>query len=366
MSRHPYADLPASAFWRRAVAEADPAEVDPVVAAPFRIARGDRVATAGSCFAQHIARCLRDAGFGHLVTETPHPVVAEQDPERFGYGVFTARYGNVYTSRQLLQLFQRAHGAFTPCDDAWTEPDGRLTDPFRPAIQPGRFLSAAEYRADRQRHFACVREAFATLDVLVFTFGLTECWASREDGAVYPLCPGVSGGQFDPARHVFLNLTMTDVVADMTAFLGLLRSVNPRARVLLTVSPVPLVATFEPQHVLAATTYSKAVLRVAAETLARDVPGVAYFPSFEIITGGFSRGLYFAEDGRSVTEAGVAHVMRCFMRHFTEAGVASNAPAAATEDAHTRAMERLVRVACEEEALDSGRAAHAASAGQPG
>ena len=351
MSRHPYADLPARAFWRRAVAETPPAEVDPVAAPPFRIARGDRVATAGSCFAQHIARHLRDAGFRFLVTETPHPIVAQGDVTRFGYGLFTARYGNVYTSRQLVQLFQRAYGAFTPRDDVWTEANGRLTDPFRPAIQPGRFLSAVEYRADRRRHFACVREAFETLDAFVFTLGLTECWVSREDGAAYPLCPGVSGGRFDPARHAFVNLTVTDVVADMTAFLGLLRSVNPRARVVLTVSPVPLIATCEAQHVLAATAYSKAVLRVAAETVARDAPDVAYFPSFEIITGVSSRGAYFAEDCRSVTEAGVAHVMRCFMRHFTEAGPAE-AALAPIEDAQTRTMERLVRVACEEEALD--------------
>lgn len=352
MSQHPYGALPAGAFWRRAVAEVPPAEVDPVAAAPFRIGRGDRVATAGSCFAQHIARHLRDAGFRFLVTETPHPVVARQDVERFGYGLFTARYGNLYTSRQLLQLFQRAYGTFTPRDDAWTEPDGRLIDPFRPAIQPGGFLSAAEQRADRQHHFACVREAFETLDVLVFTLGLTECWVSRDDGAAYPLCPGVSGGRFDPARHAFVNLTVADVVADMTAFLGLLRSVNPGARVVLTVSPVPLAATYGGQHVLAATTYSKAVLRVAAETLAREAPDVAYFPSFEIITGAPSRGAYFAEDCRSVTEAGVAHVMRCFMRHFAEADAAVLAPSPPAEDAHTQAMERLVRVACEEEALD--------------
>lgn len=273
--------------------------------------------------------------------------------ERFGYGLFTARYGNIYTSRQLLQLFQRAYGTFTPRDDAWPEPDGGLTDPFRPQVQPGRFLSAEEYRADRRRHLACVREAFETLDVLVFTLGLTECWVSREDGAAYPLCPGVSGGRFDPARHAFVNLSVADVVADMAAFIGLLRRVNPRARVVLTVSPVPLIATYEDRHVLAATTYSKAVLRVAAEMLARELHGVAYFPSFEIITGGFTRGAYFAEDARSVTEAGVSHVMRCFMRHFTDAGAAEEAAPPPPEDAHTRYMERLVRVACDEEALDS-------------
>ena len=36
----------------------------------------------------------------------------------------------------------------------------------------------------------------------------------------------------------------------MNDFLGSLSKVNPRVRVILTVSPVPLVATFENRHVL--------------------------------------------------------------------------------------------------------------------
>ena len=40
-----------------------------------------------------------------------------------------------------------------------------------------------------------------------------------------------------------------------------------------------------------------------------------YFPAYEIVAGGFA-GDYFAPDRRSVTEEGVAHVMRVFSRHF--------------------------------------------------
>ena len=86
---------------------------------------------------------------------------------------------------------------------------------------------------------------------------------------------------------------------------------------ILTVSPVPLTATAEDRGVLVSTTLSKSVLRVAAEEISRERDYVAYFPSYEIVTGNYTRGAYFGEDLRSITEAGVAHVMRLFMKHYT-------------------------------------------------
>jgi hypothetical protein len=132
---------------------------------------------------------------------------------------------------------------------------------------------------------------------LVFSLGLTECWISCEDGAAYPICPGTGGGEFDARKYKFVNFDVAEVTDDLKQFVSLLRSVNQRARIILTVSPVPLVATAEDKHVLVATTYSKSVLRVAAEAVVRSCDDVTYFPSYEIITGSFSRGAYFAEDG---------------------------------------------------------------------
>lgn len=350
---HPYRDLPDHAFWRRAVAAPAMAEVDPVTAVPFLLQPSDRIATAGSCFAQHIARTLRTSGIPPLVTETMHPLAPPELAAEYGYGVYTARTGNIYTSRQLVQLFDRAYGKFQPEEDVWQDEDG-YRDPFRPQIAPEPFLTRAEYRADRARHFAAVRRAFEELTVFVFTLGLTECWIARADGAAFPLCPGVAGGEFDPDRHVMRNLTAREVADDMIAFVDRLRSVNPTARMIVTVSPVPLIATAAGRHVLVSTAYSKAALRVACEELVAARPDVAYFPSYEIVTGNFTNGAYFAPDLRSVTEAGVAHVMRVFLRHFTRSGTAA-VPAPlpeATADQHTRRMAEHVRVVCDEEALD--------------
>lgn len=363
MTDHPYKSGAEFNFWRRAVADRGPRTVDPVGHFPFRIEPQTKVATAGSCFAQHIARYLRESGYNYYVTEPGHPILPETIRAQNNYGLFSARYGNIYTSRQLVQLVDRAYDRFHPGEDVWEEADDVFLDPFRPSAQPGGFVSELEMRLDRKQHLAAVRRMLETLDVFIFTLGLTECWVSRADGAVFPICPGVEGGQFDPAKHQFVNLTVDDVVSDMTKFLMLLARINPSARVVLTVSPVPLAATArQDQHVLTATTYSKSVLRVAADILAERFDHVAYFPSYEIITGSFSRGAYYAADLRNVLEAGVAHVMELFMKHATSPdGSQAGAPEAVGDGsapAETRATysislaEELVRVECEEAALD--------------
>ena len=85
---------------------------------------------------------------------------------------------------------------------------------------------------------------------------------------------------------------------------------------LLTVSPVPLIATYEKRHVWVSTTYSKAALRVAADAVERQFDNVIYFPSFEVITSPTAGSRYYADDLRQVTNLGVTHLMRLFSKHF--------------------------------------------------
>lgn len=347
MSSNPYGDLPDTSFWRRSVSRVERHRVDPMLAPRFRISRKQGVATAGSCFAQHIARKLRALDFNYMVCESgdgldPGPALAQ------GYGVFSARFGNIYTARQLLQLYRRAHGDFVPDEDVWRRPDGHYADPFRPNIEPGGFASEQALLDDRDLHLARVREMFAAAEVFVFTMGLTEGWRSRRDGAMFPVAPGVVAGAYSDAAHEFVNFDVERTGRDMSEFLDLLKAVNPAVKVLLTVSPVPLVATFEPRHVLTATTYSKAVLRVVAEQMMQRYDWVDYFPSYEIITGSFNGGMYYEPDAREVAATGVSHVMRSFVRHYLANG----------ETLHDRAgsaEEDPADIVCDEEALDQVR-----------
>lgn len=363
---HPYSGLPDRQFWRSDPGIADPDAFDPVSDVPFRITPRMRVVTAGSCFAQHVGHRLAAGGFTHYIAEPAHGMFDADLARQFGYGVFSARYGNIYTARQLLQLLHRAYGLFTPLADHWPRragdgPDAgpRVVDPFRPRIQPEGFVSAAELAADRVQHFAAVRAAVETMDVFIFTLGLTEAWEDVRDGAVFPLAPGVAGGVWDPDTTRFHNFDEVETADDLTAALAFIRERNPDVRIVLTVSPVPLNATYEPRHVVVSTTWSKAVLRIAAEKARRAFDACCYFPSYEIITAPQVRGRYFAQDGREVLEAGVDHVMRLFFHHFAQGIAAAPDDAgegvreAAAVQEEMAALERRIEILCDEQAIDN-------------
>ena len=360
MAHHPYKSLPDKAFWRRSVAQPPMDEVDPVGTFNLHLTPDMKVATAGSCFAQHIARHLKASGFNYYVAEKGHPILPETVLSDHGYGLFSARYGNLYTARQLWQLIERAYGRFEPQEPPWIDEDGSVRDPFRPTIQPGNFVSVDEMCSDQAQHLAHVRKMFENLDVFIFTLGLTECWESRADGAVFPLCPGVEGGTFDSKLYAFRNQDIEEVLEDMEAFFGRLKEINPKAQAILTVSPVPLMATAEPgAQVLAATTYSKSVLRVAAETLRKRYDYIHYFPSYEVITGAYNHGAYYADDLRNVTEEGVEHAMKLVMRYATDESASQHdekivKPAAKSDprDTSTIAAKAFVEVECDEAMLD--------------
>lgn len=311
MSSSPYASQPERAFWRPAIADRHFSEIE-AVWDPIRLSPEDAVATAGSCFAQHIGRQLKRRGANYLdLEEAPYVLSEDEDKQRFGFGLFSCRYGNIYTARQLRQLFEEAFEQRVPAERVWTR-DGRFFDALRPGVDPVGQDSEETVIELRNRHLAAVRKMFTQLDLFVFTLGLTECWESTVDGTAYPTAPGTICGQFDAQKYALRNLRHAEIMEDMESFWTALKRINPGARMLLTVSPVPLTATATDDHVLVATTYSKSVLRAVAGDLATDHEEIGYFPSYEIVSSHVARGAAFNPDLRTVNQAGVNGVMQHF------------------------------------------------------
>jgi hypothetical protein len=354
---HPYRALTGRAFWSRSVAAGfDPADV---YTGPPPLVATDRVVSAGSCFASNLVSWIEGAGLEYVRTEKPNPWFAHL-PENLGYRNFSAAYGNIYTVRQLVQLLARATGTFTPVEDRWRVGEF-VIDPFRPGLKyPAR--SDAEFDVLTAQHLAATRRAFAEATVFVFTLGLTEAWRSRIDGAVYPGAPGTIAGEFDADRHEFHNFTVAEVTADLVEFVTALRVINPTVRVLLTVSPVPLVATATGEHVLSASTYSKSVLRVAAHEAAAQLSDVSYFPAYELVLGLQAPGSYIEADRRNVSPQGVAAVMEALLassgltaRAIEPIGVgAPSAAPPATIDERLRTLAMAIAAAeCDEVLAES-------------
>jgi len=362
VTEHPYKQAPDRAFWSRSVSrDFDASSV--ADAPPFLLTRDDRFMSAGSCFASNVRSYLEGAGYRYTVTEAAHPLWSEWVEEAY-YEAFSARYGNIYTARQMVQLLERGLGSFQPAEEYW-QSDGTLIDPFRPGLRY-RARSVGEFRALTRQHLRAVLRAVEISSVFVFTLGLTEAWVSTDDEAVFPACPGTVAGAFDERRHKFRNFSVEEVTRDLVRMVSLARSVNPSLKVIITVSPVPLVATASGQHVLVATTYSKSVLRVAADQASRTLPDVAYFPAYELVTGPQSGGQAFEADRRNVCEAAVANVMEAFFSTFfpsaTEPTAGGHGDATQEPgDGHLstqvqqdlrEALASALRAACEEEMQD--------------
>lgn len=312
MASHPYEDLPAQAFWSRGVAQADPLAPDAIYQRKWALDPDWKIATAGSCFAQHVARYMRERSFNVIDTEPAPGGLADERRKAYGYELYSARYGNIYTTRQLLQLLREAHGQHTPEAAIWAK-NGRYFDALRPGVEPEGLESEAEVRAHRAHHLACVREMVAQMDMFVFTLGLTEAWEHTASGTVFPAAPGTLAGTFDAAQFRFVNFSHSEVMADLVEALALIDALRSKETpVLLTVSPVPLTATAGGRHILLSSTYSKAVLRAVAGELADRNDMIDYFPSYEIITNPAAKSRFYAENLRSVLPEGVATAMAAF------------------------------------------------------
>lgn len=341
----PYANLPRRAFWRTGVAERMPAELNDIYVPAFKIDRNMKIATAGSCFAQHVGRTLREAGFNIIDTEPAPPGVSAQVAQRFGFGLYSARYGNIYTARQLLQLWRESHERLSPALPVWRRGD-RFFDAQRPGIEPNGLPSEADVIDHRAAHLRAVRMAFDTADVIVFTFGLTEAWVHKASGTVYPTAPGTIAGDYDPEAFDFVNLGFAETLRNFSRFRERTMEQNPKVKFIVTVSPVPLTATASGQHVEVATTYSKSVLRAVCGELAATYANVDYYPSYEIITSQKNAGGFYAENLREVTSAGVATAMRIFLA----AHLGEEAPKGAVEPVENRKADARPALPDEEDA----------------
>lgn len=341
----PYANLPGRAFWRQGVAERAPLDPGDLYTPKFPISAKARIATAGSCFAQHVGRTLRQAGYNVMDAEPLPANIPDAVANKFGYSLYSARYGNIYTARQLLQLLREATEGFRPANPVW-ERKGRFYDAFRPSVEPEGLDSRDDVIAYRQEHLEAVRRLLGDIDILVFTFGLTEAWVSRDGGTVYPTAPGTIAGHFDPEEYAFHNFGFTETYEDFLKVRDIVRTFNPKAKFIVTVSPVPLTATASGNHVEVATVYSKSVLRAVCGTLVQDLDDVDYFPSYEVITSQMARSAYYEPNMRSVSRQGVATAMGLFMKaHSAHLPAGGQGPATAA-----RSEEDLI---CEEALLDA-------------
>lgn len=347
---HPYKSLPEHNYWKSGVGDKFWADINFKPHTRFKLGSQDNIATGGSCFAQHVARNLPKLGLNHQVYEPAPTILPEQRAKELQYGAFSARYGNIYTAKQLRQVIEFAFG-LRPLIHIGVETSTGWVDLLRPGIQSEGFDSLHDLECDRIYHYECVKQLFLTADCFIFTLGLTEAWYDVGSGLVFPSCPGTRAGTFSPEMHKFVNFDVIEIFDDLAWCVNFIKEINPGLKWIFTVSPVALAATATENNVLIATSSSKAALRVAADLLCKKFSHCEYFPSYEIVSSAATFGQFLDGDLRNISQRGVNFVMRVFKASFVDNEMPTNSllPAPALDHpAIGKTLRNFADVECDE------------------
>jgi len=244
----------------------------------FELEPGETVYTIGSCFARNIEENLEALGFGIAAQKMlDDATVAENGA--------TPWMLNKYTPHSILNEFR---WALEPESYPFPDPDGFFE------MGPDRWRDGHMHAQDqrplsvvRGRRKAALENAKLVKDcrVVVITPGVGEVWWDEQARCYLNEAPPIRFLRKNPDRfalHVLEYEQAVDVFEEIHAILS--RHLDPDFQILFTISPVPLISTFRELDVMVANTYSKAVLRAAAEVFCTRHDNVDYFPSYESVT----------------------------------------------------------------------------------
>jgi hypothetical protein len=276
----------------------------------LEIDRTTPIASMGSCFAREIRKRLIGRGYNYIREEAHHPASVHA----------SAAWERTYNTFTMRQIFEYTFGTFEPQVRWWISPQtATVQDPFRRIIL---YDSPGEANADFSRHIVHSRTALMKARLIILTLGLTEVWEDRLDNTVIclPSGPYVNEGG-DMGRYRFRVTRYPENLENLEAIYNILRHHNPGCKLLITVSPVHLWATFRPDlDVISASCNSKSTLRAVADEFVSNHEDVFYFPAYEMAT------IHWVMMGKSPFETGkenfhikaqtVEHIMEQFFVYY--------------------------------------------------
>lgn len=243
------------------------------------IDRSSNIVVFGSCFAEHIGVQLSEAGYK---VSTKKDSIAHIS--MIGDGIV-----NTFA---VLQQFQWAWQGISPKVELWHDYDAK----------------ALGY--DEEIRIA-TRAILDETDAFIITLGLSEIWYDEPTGEVF--WRAVPANKFDAARHKFRTASVKENSDNLRKIVALINEYRPGAKIILTLSPIPLTATFRPMSCMVANGYSKASLRCAIEEVINE-KGVYYFPAYELVQSCFRN--QYMEDRRHIHTHPIRFMMDMFMKYF--------------------------------------------------
>lgn len=273
----------------------------PHITPRFKLSPGARIFTIGSCFARSIEEKLEAF---HVPTRQFIAPPSER-PLRLN-GIL-----NEYNPGTMCQRIEYAQRAANFGSDGIEQTKTGYVDLLLTAYSaPTTMQRLMERRAQIDQLYATLTSCEAT----IVTLGLVESWYDLDCNLYLNRMPSPLR-QRSGSRYELRILDVDDVYALVQRLTRALVAMGV-SKIIMTVSPVPLEATFSTMDCVTANYFSKSVLMVCAQRLSREYREVQYFPSFEIATSG---GLEtYTDDARHVKEDIVDQITAYMIDHFVE------------------------------------------------
>lgn len=243
----------------------------------FRIEPDDTIFAIGSCFARNVEKALEAAG----------KRVLSREFDLGGIGSAIGEAANFYNKYSIHSVTNEIRWAleretFPGKDLFYDSGKGNYCDCQLGMAKLNHPL--ADILDFRHRYLDAMKQV-STADVLILTLGYVETWYDTELGLYLNVAPPAPLVNQCPGRFEFRVLSYDDVLKGLNDLYALLQKHRKRPlKMLVTVSPVPLLSTFRDMDVLVANAYSKSVQRAALDEFLLNKDGVDYFPSYEFVT----------------------------------------------------------------------------------
>lgn len=253
--------------------------------------------TIGSCFARNIEEALFETDV--FLPTRMFKVPKEEWPHRpngllneYNPGAIAQRIAFALDDKELPEE------TVVPSGDSYSD----LTLPGGSDVTIERAFQRRKQINDVYKH---LRKSHA----VIITLGFVEAWFDEETKIFLNRAPPHAFGKKFPSRFTLKRLNVSDVISLLAKPINSLTELG--IKVVLTVSPVPLQATFTASDCVIANEFSKSVLRVSIDNLIAN-PLVDYYPSYEIVRSG----------GMGAFEIDQVHVRSALVNEITKYMVA--------------------------------------------
>jgi GSCFA family len=236
----------------------------------------------GSCFARNLARSLQQRGY-----ESHHMEISEYINTTFANRVFVDWLSNADVDEAIAD---------------------RIVELLPPAWSKETTL-----------------QVIRNCDVFILTLGVAPAFFDKTTGDfVLPRKTALNSRAL-AEKYVFRTTSVQENVDNVLHLINFIRGISPRMKIVVTVSPVPLMASFEYESAVQADCLSKCTMRLVAHEVVNNsnIPDILYWPSFEIFrwAGSNASNYYAADDGAAwhVSEDKVAGTIKAFVDMFSAA-----------------------------------------------